>query len=47
MPEESSLIMRFQKYAGACQSVPVHTGWLRLPRERKIEIYLASFLKKA
>ena len=47
MTEESGLIMRFHKYAEACQSVPVHTGWLRLPRQRKIQIYLASFLKKA
>lgn len=47
--EEGSLIMRIQKYAGACQSVLLHMGWLRGPREREVQICLAkgtSFSRK-
>ena len=47
--EEGSLIMRIQKYAGARQSVPLHTGWLKGPREKEVQNCLAkeaSFLRK-
>ena len=47
--EEGSLIMRIQKYAGARQSVPLHTGWLKGSREKEVQNCLAkeaSFLRK-
>ena len=47
--EEGSLVMKIQKYAGACQSVPLHTRWLKGPREREVQNRLAkeeSFLRK-
>ena len=47
--EEGSLMMRIQKYAGACQSVPLHTRWLKGPREREVQNRLAKeagFLRK-
>lgn len=40
--EEGSLVMKIQKYAGACQSVLLHMGWLRGPREREVQISLAE-----
>ena len=40
--EEGSLVMKIQKYAGACQSVLLHMGWLRGPREREVQICLAK-----
>ena len=47
--EEGSLVMKIQKYAGACQSVLLHMGWFRGPREREVQICLAkgtSFSRK-
>lgn len=32
--KEGSFVIRIQKCAGARQSVPLHTGWLRGSRER-------------
>ena len=47
--EEGSLVMKIQKYAGACQSVPLHTRWLKGPRDREVQNRLAKeagFLRK-
>ena len=40
--EEGSLLVRLHKYAGAHQSMPLHTGWLKGPREREVQSHLAK-----
>lgn len=40
--EEGSLLIRLQKYAGARQSVLLHLGWLKGPREREVQSHLAK-----
>ena len=40
--EEGSLLIRLHKYAGAHQSMPLHMGWLKGPREREVQSHLAK-----
>ena len=36
--EEGSLLVRLHKYAGAHQSMPLHTGWLKESGEGRVRL---------